>query len=118
MRVAVEFLPRLSTRFIERDDRQHIISKYFRLAADACAFSVSDGVSVFESLSLLELGRGILANIHFETRSDIGHLQNAHPELAERYKRLCDELNFPVMKNFLRAKVLCTDRLTDGSKCL
>ena len=102
MSISVELLPKTSTRVIGRDDRQYILSCYFRLAADACALSVRCGNSVFQALCLLELGRGVMASTHFETRSDVRQLQRRHPELAERYISLCEELNLPADKYYLQ----------------
>ena len=97
---AVHLMPSMSQRTLERTDQQMRLSdvKIRGLAADACALAVRVGGDISESLNLLELGRGILATIHLETRGDITRLRDTYPDFADKYKRLCDELNADNLK--------------------
>ena len=49
----------------------------------------------YKSLQLLELGRGILANLQLEVRSDISVLASSHPALAQKFKELRDQIDTP-----------------------
>ena len=90
---AVELLPTTSPRTLHRNDQQFTLSQFDGLASDAAALSIRAGENVFEALRLLELGRGVMASVYFDTRSDITELENAQPELAEKFKLLRDELD-------------------------
>ena len=90
---AVELLPTTSPRMLLRNDQQFALSQFIGLARDAAALSLRAGHDVFDALRLLEIGRGVIASVYFDTRSDITGLQKAHPELAEKFKLLRDELD-------------------------
>ena len=92
---AIELLPKTSPRTLQRNDQQFILSGLSGFANDAAALSILTGKDVSEALRLLELGRGVMANIYLEARSDLTELAKAHPELAEKFKRLRDELDVP-----------------------
>ena len=93
LQTAVELLPSVSLRTLQRRDQQFSISRLRELAADAAALSVLAGDPPFKSVQLLEQGRGLMASVHLETRSDLTQLQVAQPVLAEKFKALCDELS-------------------------
>jgi hypothetical protein len=44
---------------------------------------------------LLELGRGIIANLQLEVRSDISVLATSHPELAKQFEELRNLIDLP-----------------------
>jgi hypothetical protein len=46
--------------------------------------------NLYNSLQLLELGRGILANLQLELRSDISILEVSHPDLANQFREVRD----------------------------
>lgn len=48
---------------------------------------------LYDALQLLELGRGILANLPFEVRSDISVLANVYPKHAKRFQELRDQID-------------------------
>ena len=47
-------------------------------------------------MELLELDRGILANLQLEVRSDILILAASHPDLAQKFQDLRDRLDTPL----------------------
>ncbi len=53
------------------------------------------GNDAYHALELLELGRGIIAGLLLEMRTDISSLEQQHVELAERFSSLRDELDSP-----------------------
>ena len=90
---AVKLLTIASPRTIHRNDQQFALSRYSQLAADAAAVSIRAGKDVSEAIRLLELGRGVMASSYLEARSDIGRLDKVKPELANKFRRLCDEID-------------------------
>jgi hypothetical protein len=63
------------------------------LASDAAALAMKAGESAFKAISLLELGRGVMASTILDTRSDITDLADTHSDIANTFKRLRDELD-------------------------
>jgi hypothetical protein len=92
---AVRLLPTASPRTLRRDDKQYSISQFDGVAADACAISILNGGDVYEAIELLEIGRGVMASVYFDTRNDVSSLENAYPELAEKFRNLRDQLDTP-----------------------
>jgi tetratricopeptide (TPR) repeat protein len=90
---AVRLLPTLSPRALKRTDQQYNISKFGDLAARAASLSIADGEPPAKALQLLELGRGILANLQLEVRSDISDLREFDPNLAQQFEELRDEID-------------------------
>ena len=60
---------------------------------NGASISIQAGETVFKALRLLELGRGVMACVYLETRSDIAELKKAQPELAEKSVLLRNELD-------------------------
>jgi tetratricopeptide (TPR) repeat protein len=92
-RLAVELLPTVSPRTINPIDQQNNLSKFAGRPGLAAAFALEQGASAFEALSLLEIGRGVLANMQLELRSDFSGLQKEHPVLAKKFLGLRDRLD-------------------------
>jgi len=90
---AVYLLPRLSPRLLKRTDAQFNISKFTEVTAKAVSLSLEDMDDPWKCLQLLELGRGILANLQLEVRSDISALETHHPKLARQFQELRDQLD-------------------------
>ena len=94
LETAVELLPQLSPRVLKRTDAQFNISPFANITARAVSLSLEDMDDPWKSLQLLELGRGILANLQLEVRSDISVLGTKHPELARQFQELRDQIDF------------------------
>jgi tetratricopeptide (TPR) repeat protein len=90
---AIELLPNISPRTLQRNDQQYALSQFDRLASDAAALAMKAGESAFKAISLLELGRGVMASTILDTRSDITDLADTHLDIANTFKRLRDELD-------------------------
>jgi CHAT domain-containing protein len=90
MTKAVELLPKTSPRTLRRPDQQFTLSQFDGVACDAAALSAKIGQNADEALRLLELGRGVMAGIYFDTRSDIAELEIDLPALAKQFKDLRD----------------------------
>ncbi|KAF2629495.1 hypothetical protein BU25DRAFT_268013 [Macroventuria anomochaeta] len=99
--MAVELAPQLIARSLKNADKQYRLSQIAGLACDASAASLNAGRVLLLALNLLEQGRGVLAASLHEMRTDVLDLQAKHPELAERFVRLRNELQPPVTEPML-----------------
>ena len=92
---AVHLLPTISPRALKRTDQQHNISQFSNITSRAVSLYLEDAEDPYQSLQLLELGRGILANLQLEVRSDISVLAASYPDLAKRFQDLRDLIDPP-----------------------
>lgn len=90
---AVKLLPAVSPRVLNRTDQQFNISGFANITANAVSASLECGKEPGDALYLFELGRGVLANLHFELRSDDSRLKTTDLELAQEFNRLRDKIN-------------------------
>ncbi|KAF5623056.1 hypothetical protein F52700_10369 [Fusarium sp. NRRL 52700] len=92
-RTAIDLVPGIAAaRSLETSDRQHLLSFSRGLAASVTGASIRLGRDPSEALAILEQGRGILGSSLDDIRTDIKKLQQAFPQLAERFMRLHEEL--------------------------
>jgi len=96
--VAVSLVPTLTLRSLRTSDKQHILSSAAGLASDAAAIAYKAGKEPYDSLSLLEQGRGLLATSLEEMRADVLTLRERYPDLAEEFDRLRGELSQPTTR--------------------
>ncbi|MGQ0773242.1 MAG: CHAT domain-containing protein [Pseudonocardiales bacterium] len=99
---AVRLLPKTTPRQFQHGDQQYALGQFAGLAGDAAALALLADVvgpsgenPAMQALRLLELGRGVLLSQALDTRSDLTDLQAGHPELAERFIELRDQLDQP-----------------------
>lgn len=92
---AVHLLPLLGTRTLASKDFQHRISKFDGLTALATSLNLSCGEVAFKALELMELGRGILAGMKLDIRSDITALQEKYPHHYDRFRFLRNAIELP-----------------------
>ena len=90
---ALEMIAPFLGRFLETSDRQYLMTQVVGLASSTAAAALQLGKSPLHALSLLELGRGVLGWSLKEMRMDILDLREKHPELADEFARLRDELD-------------------------
>lgn len=93
LQAAVRLLPRVSPRQLNRKDAQFNISQFANITCRAVSLFLQNGDEQFKSLQLLELGRGILASLQLEVRSDISVLAASHPDLAKQFQELRDQID-------------------------
>jgi len=84
LRIAVNLLPSVSDRVLNRRDQQYNISLFSGVASNAASVYLECGESPYEALSVLELGRGLIAGLQINVRSDISMLKVVYPDLWER----------------------------------
>jgi tetratricopeptide (TPR) repeat protein len=92
---AVKLLPAVSPRLLENTDKQHMLGEFAGLASMAAAIALKVGKEPHHALELLELGRGVIAGLLMEMRTDISDLKQDHREIAEEFESLRDELDSP-----------------------
>lgn len=92
--IAVEMIPKLSSRSIRNSDKQRLLSAHdvVGFGAEAAAAALNAGLDGYASLRLLEMGRGSLAASVAEMRPDLVALRRDHPALAETFHSLRDNL--------------------------
>lgn len=111
LKVAVELLPATTPRTLHRSDQQRALSAYTGFPSYAAAVFLEAGVSAYETLQLLELGRGVLINLQLDVRTDITALEDAHPNLAKRFKHLQEKLDTPHLSD---SNTVTTNALSYG----
>jgi hypothetical protein len=98
---AVRLIARLNSRSLEYSDKQFIVSQVLGLGSDAAAAALRAGRGPLVALELLEEGRGVLLD---ELRTDISDLQERHPELAEQFVHLRDQLEIDKLNVEIRKR--------------
>ena len=93
LRLAVELLPSVSPRTLTRTDQQYNLSNFMGLASDAASFALEIGSTASEALHVLEVGRGVMANLFLEVRSEVASLEELHPTIATEFKQLRDVID-------------------------
>ncbi|KAF3941401.1 hypothetical protein ABW19_dt0206620 [Dactylella cylindrospora] len=79
---AIETLPMIVTRSLPRSDQQRNISMISRVACMAAAAGLESGIDAEEALGFLERGRGVIASLIMESRTDTSMLE---PAVAIKY---------------------------------
>jgi tetratricopeptide (TPR) repeat protein len=92
----VELLPNVSPRWLQHTDKQLMLANFAGLASMAAATALNNGKDASHALQLLELGRGVVASLLMDLRTDISDLDHQHPGLAGDFNALRDELDSPV----------------------
>jgi tetratricopeptide (TPR) repeat protein len=93
-REALELLPVVNKRNLDRSDQQFILSGFAGIASDLCALLLSED-RVHKAVECLEQGRAIIISRLLDDRSDVSGLCQEHPKLAECYQSLIAEVNTP-----------------------
>jgi tetratricopeptide (TPR) repeat protein len=93
--IAVNLIPKLTSRSLENSDKQYMLAQVVGLASDAAAAALHSEKGPLVALNFLEQGRGVLAASLEEMRTDVRDLQERYPNLAARFVRLRDELDLP-----------------------
>uniref|UniRef100_L2FK72 TPR domain-containing protein n=1 Tax=Colletotrichum fructicola (strain Nara gc5) TaxID=1213859 RepID=L2FK72_COLFN len=102
LRSAINIVPALSPRALKSTDQQHMLADVSGIASLAAAAALNTGSPPEECLRLLELGRGVMASLLLETRTEVAELEQNHPDLAERFQSLRDELDTPLSSEMIQ----------------
>ena len=90
---AISLVPLLTPRSLQNSDKQYLLASIAGLASDAAAVSLNAGHPPFDAIQVLELGRGVITGSLNEMRADISNLQRQHPEIAEEFIKLRNQLD-------------------------
>ncbi|KAH8689815.1 CHAT domain-containing protein [Talaromyces proteolyticus] len=82
---SLDLLPRATLRTGSRSDLQHTIPNLAGVSALAASVFLKAGKSPLQALQILEQGRGIIAGLVIDSRSDVSLLRKKHPDLYSRY---------------------------------
>jgi tetratricopeptide (TPR) repeat protein len=92
----INLLPTVNTKLLDRSDQQYVVSTFAGVAADLCALLLTSDQTC-DALHFLEKGRAVILSQLIDSRSDVSHLAQNHPEIARRYEELRDEVNTPLV---------------------
>ncbi|RPA99746.1 TPR-like protein, partial [Choiromyces venosus 120613-1] len=93
---AVNLIPNMNLRFLKRDDQQHKLSELSGLATTASSVMLQAGREAYDSLKLLELGRGTIMGFAIDSRSDLSDLKRDHRSQFDIFHRLRVEIDSPL----------------------
>jgi hypothetical protein len=113
--LAVRLLGVVAPRGLRRNDRQFTIGQFSGIASVAAAAALANPAvpaadRPAQALALLEAGRAVLLSQALETRDDLTDLRHAHPELADRFIALRDQLDQEIDIVALAADQLTADQ--------
>lgn len=91
----IKLLPSITPRILKQGDQQRILSKFAGFTAEAVSILLDHGKDPYAALQLLELGRGVIASLTLQVRSDVSDLKLAHSDIAVQWERIRDELDRP-----------------------
>lgn len=117
VRIATETMklfPLLVPRWLSRDDQQHLLKNVSRFTSQAASAVLHSSGTPEEALVILEAGRGVIAGLSMELKTDISKLQEHQPLLYFEYTQLRRQilLNFSSPSSHLFGNL----KLASGSK--
>lgn len=94
---AVNILPKVSPRILDRVDQQNKLSEFTLLAAATASIALETGATASHCLGLLEFGRGIIMGLAIDCRSDlqVTELRAQNLDLFHKFDRLRIEIDCP-----------------------
>ena len=121
-RALIDLLPAVNARYLNRSDRQHVISTFAGVAANVCAVLLeTQGPGV--ALQYLEKGRVIILGGLIDNLSDVSRLKEEYPDLASRFEGYRKILNSRVEDSSdesiqLKAAKHCRSAAKELDSCL
>jgi tetratricopeptide (TPR) repeat protein len=94
---ALNLLPKVTPRTSSRQDLQHTLQQLSNSASLAASVFLKAGRSPLEALQILEQGRGVIAGLVVDSRSDVSSLRELHPDLYMDYTRLREIVATPLL---------------------
>ena len=91
----VSLIPALIPRSLVNSDKQRLIINVAGHSNEAAAAAINAARTPYDAIQLLEIGREVISGSLNEIRTDISELQRKHPELAEEYISLRDQIDTP-----------------------
>jgi tetratricopeptide (TPR) repeat protein len=94
---ALNLFPKVTPRTSSRQDLQHTLQQLSGSASLAASVFLKAGRSPLEALQILEQGRGVIAGLVVDSRSDVSSLREMHPDLYLQYTRLREIVATPLL---------------------
>jgi tetratricopeptide (TPR) repeat protein len=110
---AINLLPTISNRSLQRSDQQYAVSHFSGLAASACSIFLRLNLPE-QALEILEKGRTTILSQLIGDRIDILNLSEEYPNLAHRFESLLDEINAPLLSQDDAVRQQALQRRRDG----
>jgi tetratricopeptide (TPR) repeat protein len=88
----LQLLPQVALPTGSRSDLQHFLRTFAGVASLAASILLKAGEPPFRALQALERGRGIIASLMMDARSDISELRDQYPQLWSRYTKCRDQI--------------------------
>ena len=95
LQIGIHLLPTISPRSLRQPDRQFNISEFAGITSRAVSVSLQCGETPYRALQLSELGNGVLTSLQLQVRSDVSILKESHPELAQQFCSIRNQLDCP-----------------------
>lgn len=92
----VRLIPIASPRLLENSDKQRLLQGFTGQASYAASIALNAKEDAHHALQLLEQGRSVITGILMGLRTDILDLKQAHPDVAQRFETLRDQLDTPM----------------------
>ncbi|KAL7953015.1 hypothetical protein V8C34DRAFT_298015 [Trichoderma compactum] len=89
----IDLLPRLNPRSLSRDGQQIVLRQFSAMAFNAAACLLEVTKQPTRALGTLESGRGAIASLMINSRSDVSDLQHKDDGLSSRYIELRDAVS-------------------------
>lgn len=93
---ALNLLPKVALRTSSRRDLQHNLRNLSGSASLAASVFLKAGRSPLEALQILEQGRGVIAGLVIDSRSDVFMLKIEHKDLYSEYIQLREIVVMPL----------------------
>ncbi|KAL7904986.1 CHAT domain-containing protein [Trichoderma velutinum] len=89
----IDLFPLLNPRSLSRDDQQFLLRQFSAMASDAAACFLEVTKQPARALATLESGRGVIASLMINSRSDVSDLEQKDNSLFSRYIELRDAVS-------------------------
>ncbi|KAI1327069.1 hypothetical protein F5Y16DRAFT_410580 [Xylariaceae sp. FL0255] len=88
----MDLFSKLTPRSLENADMQEVLSAFRGFVSNAAAIALQTDQGPLAALRLLEQGRGVIGASVLGVQTDLAKLQERHPKLATKFKRLQDQI--------------------------
>ncbi|KAK6533671.1 hypothetical protein TWF694_002604 [Orbilia ellipsospora] len=90
---AIDLLPTIAARSLSPSDQQNVLGAISGLSTNAAILAIQAGYDHYKAITLLERGRGIIAEILTESRMDMLDMSMLEPGAAVEYQEARKKLN-------------------------
>ncbi|CAH0019636.1 unnamed protein product, partial [Clonostachys rhizophaga] len=91
----LSLVPLITPHALRNSDKQALLTSIVGLSSIAASVALMANKSVFDAISLLELGRGIIIGSLHDMQTDVLDLRQGHSDLAEEFIELQEKIHGP-----------------------